>query len=460
MRLLRTFKSAAFRLALVFAGVFAIGAVLLIYASNIGLHRYVKQSTATALSDEAALLKGEAALRGQLGVQQLIARRQRLAGARQFLYLLIDPSGRRLVGELPPSAARLGLASARVSLRDDEEAEEGPDVVTTFGMRLSAGSTLIVGRDADEAEQLEAWISRLLTWSSVGVVVTSLLAGYLIAAVFLGRLDRLGAAADRVMAGRPTERLPAVGLGEEFDRLSATLNRMLDRVEAAMEGLRQVSTDIAHDLRTPLSRLRQTLEEARAQAHGPEALQASMDHALAQTDEVLATFRALLRIGLIEGGTGRARFGPVDLSRLLAGIIEAYGAAAEDERKHLVTHLAPAATIIGDEELLTQMFVNLVENAIHHTGPGATIELSVILGGVAVVAVVADNGPGIPVSEAQNVLRRFYRLDRSRTSPGAGLGLAMVSAIAELHGIRLELLDNHPGLRVQLTIPADSPQTG
>jgi signal transduction histidine kinase len=219
-----------------------------------------------------------------------------------------------------------------------------------------------------------------------------------------------------------------------------------------MEGLRQVSTDIAHDLRTPLSRLRQQLEETR-EAESIDRYEAGVDLALAQTDQILTIFRSLLRIGTLEGGVGRQRLDMVDLSEVMNRVHLAYRPVAEDAGKTLTATHAVGISVRGDAELLAQMTTNLIENAINHTPPGTNISTSLFSQDERVIVTVADSGPGIPAEERAKVLTRFYRLDRSRGTPGAGLGLALVAAIAALHGVLLFLEDNKPGLSIKLKFP-------
>ena len=256
------------------------------------------------------------------------------------------------------------------------------------------------------------------------------------------------------MAGNLAERIPTRGTGDDFDLLSASLNEMLDRIHTLMDGLRQVSNDIAHDLRTPLTRLRQRLEIARTRSTTVDQYRQLVDTVIGDTDEILKTFAAMLRVAEIEAGTARARFAPVDLSALLKALVELYAALAEDQQQSLDGRIEHGLVVRGDRELLTQMFVNLVENALRHTPPGTRIEVTAELVAGRPVAVVADSGPGIPPAERDKVFRRFYRLDASRATAGSGLGLSLVAAIAELHHVKVELTDNAPGLRVTLRFPA------
>jgi signal transduction histidine kinase len=256
------------------------------------------------------------------------------------------------------------------------------------------------------------------------------------------------------MAGQLDSRVPVRKNGDELDRLAANLNAMLDRIQSLMESLKQVSSDIAHDLRTPLARLRQRLETASATAQTVEEFRASTDAAIAETEGLLETFSALLRIAQIESGSRRAGFATVDLSEIFLFVATTFTPVAEDQEHRLVSDIEPGATISGDRELLLQLATNLVENAIRHTPRGATIEVKVRRNAEEVVAIVSDDGPGIPVEERAKVFRRFYRLEASRTTPGSGLGLALVAAVAELHDGSTSLLDHRPGLTVEVRFPA------
>ena len=450
----RLLKSGAFRLALLFVVIFAAGAVTLVAAVNLAVSRYASETTRTALIDESTLLRGEAQARGHDALGQLILRRERLVHAQQFLYLLLDPAGRVVAGDLPPASGRVGWSSVSApEPSEPDDPSDGPITVRTFGVRLADGSLLIVGRDTSDLDELADWLRLVTLWSGAGITVLAVGGGLLIAWVFLRRLDRVNRSLQSIMDGRLEQRVPAIGMGEEFDRLADNLNRMLDRNQSLMEGLRQVSTDIAHDLRTPLSRLRQHLDGMRDRTK-PAALEAAIDDALAQVDDVLTTFHALLRIGQIEGGAGRERFGAVDLSAVMERVCQAYETAAEDGGKTLDAQIAPGLVVNGDPQLLAQLFANLVENALRHAGGKAHIRMSLARVGETVCAVVADDGPGVPAEERSRVLRRFYRLDASRSTPGSGLGLALVAAIADLHGATLALSDNNPGLAVELRFSA------
>ena len=266
------------------------------------------------------------------------------------------------------------------------------------------------------------------------------------------RLALVSAAAADVMAGNLSRRLPLGGRGDEFDRLAEAVNAMLARIEALVDGLQLTTTSIAHDLRSPLFRLRQQLEAAAARPRDPVADAATLDAGLAELDGVLATFSALLRIARAEAGLKGGGFADLDLSALVQDLADTYAAVAEDAGQALHAEVAPGVHVAGDGALLRQALANLVENALTHGGPGVACSVR-LHGGDGPVLAVSDNGPGIPAGERERVLERFYRLDRSRNTPGTGLGLALVAAVVKLHGAALSLDDAAPGLRVDACLP-------
>jgi signal transduction histidine kinase len=453
MRRAEIFRSGAFRFALLLAVVFAVGSLLLLWTVESSISRYAQEAIAGSLQSEAAILSSEDREGSRKDLLTAIQRHRHSAREQQFLYLLKDVSGKILVNDL--GKGRVGPGWGTVSIADDEsgsDRENGAEQLKSLGTRLSDGSLLVIATDAFDVQQLRHRLNLFTIWGGIGISLFALVGGYLVGGLFMRRLDRVNESVSRIMAGNLAERLPTIGMSQEFDLLSANLNRMLDRIGALMEGMRQVSTDIAHDLRTPLSRLRQHLEATRESA-SIESYDAGVELAIAQADNILTIFRALLRIGSLEGGIGRQRFAVVDLSEIMNRVYLAYHPVAEDQGKMLVADHMPEIWVQGDGELLAQMFTNLVDNALGHTPPGTQIASSLSLVNGQVVVSISDNGPGIPAGERSNVLGRFYRLDRSRNLPGSGLGLALVAAIASLHEIRLSLEDNAPGLRVKLEFP-------
>lgn len=372
-------------------------------------------------------------------------------------YLLQGADGERIAGNLPAMAPAEGEMVLSVSylfpdrnFKPDNPADAYP--VVAKGQRLENGEFLLVGESRYRAVKAREAIVRAFGW---GILITVLLAGVGGAALragFLRRIEAINRTTRSIMDGDLSQRMPMQGSGDEMDQLSSNLNAMLSRIQSLMESLKQVSDDIAHDLRTPLSRLRHRLEVARDTA-GPDG-EPVIEKSITDLDAILDTFSALLRIAQIESGARRVAFSDVSLSQIASTVSDAYVPVAEDRGQQLDVRVDHVPSIHGDRELLTQMMANLIENPIHHcpTGVGITVELRQE-DGMPVIC-VADTGPGIPASEREKVFRRFYRLEASRTTPGNGLGLALVKAVAELHGASVVLSDNRPGLRVTVRFRA------
>jgi signal transduction histidine kinase len=277
----------------------------------------------------------------------------------------------------------------------------------------------------------------------------------LLSRAFLRRVDAISRTAEAIIDGDLTRRVPTRGTGDDLDRLAGTLNHMLDRIGVLMESLRQVSSDVAHDLRTPLTRLYQRLEGTRTHAQSMADYQSAIDAATGEAQRLLDIFSALLRIAQVEGASPRSGFGDVDLSAVAETVADAYRPDAEEAGHALTATITQGVLVSGDKELLTQALANLVENALRHTPPGARIDIR--LEGSPETGArlsVEDDGPGVAETDLPHLTDRFYRGERSRTTPGNGLGLSLVSAVAELHGARLELDAVKPGLRVVLFFPA------
>ncbi|MBI4205621.1 MAG: HAMP domain-containing histidine kinase [Betaproteobacteria bacterium] len=368
-------------------------------------------------------------------------------------YLLQDASGKRIAGNLPQMKPTEGEIVLPVSslfpdrrLKASDPADAYP--VVAQGRRLENGEFLLVGENRYRAVKAREAILLALAW---GIVVTVLLAaggGAALGVGFLRRIEEINRTTRSIMDGDLSQRVPTRGSGDEMDQLAVNLNAMLDRVQGLMESLKRVSDDIAHDLRTPLSRLRHRLEAARGKT-GSDG-EPIIEQSIADVDAILETFSALLRIAQIESGARRAGFSEVSLGQIVTTVAEAYAPVAEDCGQQLEIVVVGAPTIHGDRELLTQMVANLIENPIRHCPPGARITVGMRQEKGTQVLFVADTGPGIPAGEREKVFRRFYRLEASRTTPGSGLGLALVKAVADLHGASLELSDNRPGLRVSV----------
>lgn len=372
-------------------------------------------------------------------------------------YLLQNAAGERIAGNLPPMKPTKGEMVLPVSSLFPDRGSKADDPADAYpvlaqGRRLENGEFLLVGENRYRALKAQEAIVQALGW---GIAITVLLAaggGAALAVGFLRRIEEINRTTRSIMDGDLSRRVPTRGSGDEMDQLAVNLNAMLDRIQVLMESLKRVSDDVAHDLRTPLSRLRHRLEAARATA-GSDG-EPVIEQSIAELDAILETFSALLRISQVESGALRAAFADVSLGQVVSTVSETYAPVAEDRGQRLEAVVDCAPSIRGDRELLTQMVANLIENPIRHCPPGAGITVALGQEAGAPVLCVADTGPGIPASEREKVFRRLYRLEASRTTPGSGLGLALVKAVADLHGASVELSDNHPGLRVTVRFNA------
>jgi signal transduction histidine kinase len=359
-----------------------------------------------------------------------------------YIFLRDESSGTQ-VGNLHPAASQLGLFSfpAPRVRQNDAKAD-----VLGRGVYIADGVYLFVGRDTSQIAVTRLRILKAFAWIEAIAMVLAGLGGIFFSLQFMRRVDAITRTCQAIIAGRFSDRIPLRGSGDELDRLAVAINDMLDRIATLLENLRQVSSDVAHDLRTPLTRLRNRLEESRQKSVTAGDYAAVVAQAIEDTDHLLGIFSALLRISQVESGSRRGAFSALSLSELLDRIFEIYRPVAEDQHQALTRDIQPGVDIRGDAELLTQMFSNLIENAIRHSPSGASIMIRLTASGGTATASVEDNGPGIPPEERDKVFRRFYRLTASRTAPGHGLGLALVSAIAHLHQAKTELRDNRPGL--------------
>ena len=446
------FRSGAFRFALMLAAVFALGAMALLFVVEQSVNRYAYEVAHDTITAEVGVLADEGRSAGLAGMIRSIARRENAAREHQLRYLLVDHAGIRLAGSLPASAARIGWRNTTVlneDLRIDDGAAEIPLMI--LGKRLDGGATLVVGSDISDLEELRWNLGKSSVAFGLLITLLSLVGGLLTGTAFLGRVHLVNRSVERIMQGALTERLPALGVSPELDQLSANLNGMLSRIEALMQAMQESATNIAHDLRTPLTRLRQRLETIKEGASG-SALEQQVDAATTQVDEILGIFRALLRISSLESGTGPQRMIDVDLTNLMLRVVDAYRAVAEDAGHRLHDRIEAGVVGRADPEMLTQAVANLIENAILHTPSATQVTVALERRLESIVIVVADDGPGVPAVDRVRILDRFYRLDRSRGTAGAGLGLALVSAVATKHGATLRLFDNEPGLRVELLI--------
>jgi signal transduction histidine kinase len=376
-------------------------------------------------------------------------------GSGALLYLVQAADGSRMAGGLPLVGGRRGWIRTSVATPDDGHV---PENVLVLAQEWPGGLVVAVGDDLQGVESAEQAVLAAFAWALGVAVLLAIAGGAWLSHLFLRQVDTMSRTAEVIIGGDLTQRIPVRGTGDELDGLAKTLNRMLDRIAALMDSVRQASNNIAHDLRTPLSRLGQRMEDALARATTVADWRRALEGARNDVQALLGTFSALLRIAEVEAGAQRAAFELVELTAIAETIVEAFTAVAEDEGHILLADITPGVKVYGDRELLTQLLVNLVENAISHTPAGTRITLVLCeeLGRAALV--VEDTGPGVPKTERDKVLQRFYRLEQSRTTSGSGLGLSLVSAIAELHDADLTLVDARPGLRAVVAFPPSSRQ--
>jgi len=445
-------RSAALRLALGYGALFGLSALVLLGFIYWSTASYMEQQADETIEAEIVGLDERYRLTGLTGLTASIRERLGRRPAGSSIYLLTDPGYGPIVGNLDRwprvQADDSGWMSLEIHVGGDEPAHRA----RAKSFLLPGGYHLLVGRDMVELHAIRTRLIRTFGWGLALTAALALAGGLVVSRSRLRRVSAINEAIGAVMAGDLSRRIriPAdsgARAGDDVDELSVNLNAMLSELEKLVEGVRRVSDSIAHDLRTPLARLKARLERLR-QRHADD----EVDEAVEEADRLLATFGALLRIARIESGERRAAFTDVELTAVVDDVAELYGPLIEETGKKFVLHNAPRILARGDRDMLFQAIANLLDNASKHTPSGGRIELSLGRADGDVEIVVADDGPGIPPSERKKVLGRFYRLDESRTTPGSGLGLSLVAAVVDLHDGELRLEDNDPGLRILIRL--------
>jgi signal transduction histidine kinase len=438
----------------------ATGYAALFVASALVLAGYVYWATAGYMSrqtDQTIRVATDALLEryrsdGVVGLARAIDSRLIDESDEDEILLLADPQRRILAGNLEsvPVVATAGPQWVDLEIAGRERTSSA----RALALPLPDGFQLLVGRVVQLRLDAQQLIVEALLWSVAVTAGLAILGGVAARRVLTRRLAGITRVAERIVEGDFSRRVPVTGAGDEFDRLAVDINAMLDRLHELMDGVRHVSNAIAHDLRTPLARLRSRVEAALAAADSPAAFRAAAETALAEIDQLVAIFDALLRIAEIEAGHRRAAFARIELAPLIEDVADLYQPLAEARGLRLETRDAPGAAIAGDRALLSQALANLVDNAIKYTPAGGHVTITAAPVAAGVELVVADTGPGIPEAERGRVTERFYRLESSRATPGSGLGLSLVVSVAKLHGGRLSLEDGAPGLIARLVLPA------
>ena len=450
MRTLSIFRSQAFRIVLLYLAIFA--------ASVTALVAFVYGNTALVLAQQTdetigAEVTGLAELYTRLGMPGLtdvIIGRSIHGG--QGLYMLARPDHRVIAGNLDIWPQMANENGGFIEFNYERRIAGNVELRRARGkvFRLAQGFLLLVARDIHERSELERLFTTTLPWAVALMLAMGIAGGFFVSRRFLARLDVINRTSREIIAGDLWRRVPVSRSGDEFDDLAGHLNRMLDRIERLLHGIREVSDNVAHDLRTPLNRLRNRLELASMRQPPDSDVARDIAAAVEETDRLIATFNSLLLIAEAEAGSVRETMEDFDLTEVLEGVSELYAPVAEEKGLAFSSRTAGAAVLHGNRNLISQALANLVDNAIKYTPPGGEVSVALERTNLGFSLTVADSGPGIPTADRARVVDRFVRLESSRHSPGTGLGLSLAAAVARLHDAELVLSDNAPGLRATL----------
>ena len=464
-------RTTAFRLTLAYLFLFALFAASLLGYFAWNTRRLITEQITTTVNAEVGEISDIFGRRGLLGLGRTIENRALRPGAN--LYLITTPTGQAIAGNVGSLAPGVMATSgwSETAYRRLAEQDNTDHRALVHVTQLTNGFRLLIGRDLEERRRLFGIVAKAAQWSLLVVIVLGLGGGIFVARRVLRRIDAMTGTTQRIMAGDLSGRLPVGRSGDELDRLAENLNAMLERIEALMMGLKEVSDNIAHDLKTPLTRLRNRAEEALAKSGSEADYRCALERTIEESDGLIRTFNALLMIARDESGQARGNMDDFDGADVANGIQELYEPLAEDDGMTLRVK-TESTPLHGNRELISQALANLVENAIKYgkplpavqplsAGSAAAANSKEILiearrDGDQVLLSVTDHGPGIPASDRKHAVERFVRLEASRTQPGSGLGLSLASAVATLHGGELRLDDAHPGLSATLAIPAQA----
>jgi signal transduction histidine kinase len=446
-------RTQAFRIVLIYVFVFAVSATALVGFTYWNTERSLDAQTDQIIVAEITGLVEQYQRLGVMGLAQAVAGRSGREG--QDLYLLADSQGRWLAGNLDQWPRSVTRANVFVEFEYDRRVQGQLATRRARGMALLlvGGFELLVARDVAERDLTRRLLTTTLPWSVGLMLLFGLLGGALMSRNVLRRLESINRTSAEIAAGDFSRRVPLTSAHDEFDMLAENLNRLFERIERLMKGMREVADSVAHDLRTPLNRLRNRLEEAQRRLDPQSPHAAEIEAAVAETDGLIATFNALLLIAEADSGVARGALTQIDLSAVVADVAELYAPLAEE--KNIALSVAPAGVLMieGNRSLISQALANLIDNAIKYTPAEGSVTIFAAETPSGVDLTVADSGPGIPAADRTRVIERFVRLEASRNSPGTGLGLSLVAAVARLHQARLTLDDNNPGLKATISFP-------
>lgn len=449
----KLFRTTAFRLSLAYLAIFALFAGFMLFYVAFNAGALLREQNATTIDAEIKGLAEQYATGGLRRVVGVIDNRVRQPGA--ALYLMTAPAGEKIAGNIdgvPPAVlANPGEYEIPYEAVGDIEAHRRLALVRS--LVLPGGFRLLVGRDLSDITRLQNVIWRAFGWSMLLVIALGVLAGFIVTKRVLSRIDSITETTRAIMEGDLAGRLTLTGSNDEFDRLAENLNTMLDRIGDLMEGIRQVSNNIAHDLRTPLTRLRNNAEEALRVGRSADDARNALIDVIVEADGLIKIFNALLMIARAEAGQLREGMSVIDAAEIVREIVELYDPVAEDRGLVIQPHIDAPLPLYGSRELIGQAVANLIDNALKYGASSSEISVRAIRNDTEIVIEIADRGEGIPESDRTRVTERFVRLETSRSQPGSGLGLSLVAAIARLHRGTLELADNHPGLMARLMLP-------
>lgn len=451
----RFLRSSTFRLALLYMLLFSTSVLMLlgfIYWSTVS---YISAQTDETIDIEILDLTERYRNAGLSGLTQLLSERLSRRPAGASVYLLTDKDLAPLVGNLDrwPLGADIKNGWLEFTLENAGGTDTSEHQARARVFRLSGGFILLVGRDIHDLEITKRRIIATLLWGLAIMLVLGGIGSVMMGRSTLRRIEAINETSREIMSGDLSRRVPSRNTGDDFDVLADNLNNMLNQIESLMESVRRVSDNIAHDLRTPLARLRNRLEELSLDVEQSDNRRATVEQALEEADGLLNTFNALLRIARIESHDTRAGFADIDIAALVGDVVELYEPLGEEKSLRLATSLDVRPVFKGDRDLLFQALANLLDNAIKYAPPQSEISCRLEAADDGARLVLSDKGPGIPASQRENVFQRFFRLEQSRTTPGNGLGMSLVQAVMQLHHLRLELHDNEPGLKVVIAFP-------
>ena len=458
MNQISPFKSSAFRITLIYVLLFGLSVSIIlgfVYWSTI---TYKTDQTDDDINAEIKSLSTVYARRGYPGLLTVLSERiEQQRPGDSILYLLTDDQFQPLIGNINrwPTLAynKEGWLDFKLDDTLDDSNKGFSARARTF--EVEGRFNLLVGQGMKDLATLKTLVSRALVWGLLLTVVLGLFGGLMMRQTLRNRLGAINKISRKIMMGDLRRRIETRQNGDEFDELAINLNSMLDRIEHGMEGVRRVSDNIAHDLKTPLARLKNRVEELKINVAGNLDDELAVDQIIHEADGLLATFNALLRIARIEYSEQRKGFKPVDIVSILNDIQELYEPLTEEKGQSLNVEIGMPMILSADRDMLFQAFANLLDNAIKYTPKHGSIAIKAVESAKMWQIEIADNGPGIPEDEYGKITQRFYRLDQSRSTPGSGLGLALVYAVLKLHKMELSFADNAPGLKVSVSIPIE-----